>query len=193
MPLYTLIKIRYKMTTRLGKLKDNSGNVLYTQTSANKVVNTPYGDITATDVQTAIQELDTKKQTTLVSATNIKTINGNSLLGSGDLSVSGANIDGSNMTLTALTSTAQQNITDGVFSKIQTTDNTKVGYVFVFSNVSGIQTLPAGGSYLVNSFMVAGAGYPVLSVNNNNKGIFAGGSVVGQAGYINVGIAIKIQ
>jgi len=46
------------MATKLGKLKDNSGNVLYMQTSANKVVNTPYGDVTATDVQTAINQIN---------------------------------------------------------------------------------------------------------------------------------------
>ena len=39
-----------------------------------------------TDLQTALDA----KQATLVSATNIKTINGSSVLGSGDLTVSGA-------------------------------------------------------------------------------------------------------
>jgi hypothetical protein len=41
------------------------------------------------------------KQDTLVSATNIKTINGSSILGSGDLTVSGSNIYTANGTLTA--------------------------------------------------------------------------------------------
>lgn len=56
----------------------------------------PNGDITATNVQLAIQELrdntDTKletKQDTLVSGTSIKTLNGESILGPGDIQVSG--------------------------------------------------------------------------------------------------------
>jgi hypothetical protein len=48
---------------------------------------TPAGGISATDVQTAINELDTEKQATLVSGTSIKTVNGASILGSGDIVV----------------------------------------------------------------------------------------------------------
>ena len=47
-------------------------------------VNTTSG-LSATDVQGAIDELNSEKQETLVSGTNIKTINGYSLLGSGGL------------------------------------------------------------------------------------------------------------
>jgi hypothetical protein len=46
---------------------------------------TPAGNIAATDVQDAIEELDTEKQAALVSGTNIKTVNGTSILGSGDI------------------------------------------------------------------------------------------------------------
>lgn len=46
---------------------------------------TPAGSIAATDVQDAIEELDTEKQAALVSGTNIKTVNGTSILGSGDI------------------------------------------------------------------------------------------------------------
>lgn len=53
------------------------------------VINTPAGNIASSTVQAAINELDTEKQSTLVSGTNIKTINGSSILGSGDLVVSG--------------------------------------------------------------------------------------------------------
>ena len=48
---------------------------------------TPYGNISATNVQNAIQELDSEKQASLVSGTNIKTVNGTSLLGSGNLTI----------------------------------------------------------------------------------------------------------
>lgn len=59
--------------------------------TALEIVNTPFGNISSVTVQTAINELDSEKQSTLVSGTNIKTINGNSLLGSGDIVISAAN------------------------------------------------------------------------------------------------------
>jgi hypothetical protein len=50
-----------------------------------------WGDITGTlSDQTDLQTALNAKQATLVSATNIKTINGNSVLGSGDLTVGGS-------------------------------------------------------------------------------------------------------
>jgi hypothetical protein len=50
-----------------------------------QVSNTPAGNIVATTVQAAIDELDTDKQAVLVSGTTIKTIDGTSLLGAGDI------------------------------------------------------------------------------------------------------------
>lgn len=50
-----------------------------------EISNTPAGTIAATTVQAALNELDTEKQVTLVSGTSIKTIDGVSLLGSGDI------------------------------------------------------------------------------------------------------------
>ena len=47
------------------------------------------GFLDATGVTTLVNKLRTKFQPILVSGTNIKTINGNSLLGSGDLPVGG--------------------------------------------------------------------------------------------------------
>ena len=54
---------------------------------ASAITNTPAGTIAATDVQAALNELDTEKQAVLVSGTNIKTINSTSLLGSGDIAI----------------------------------------------------------------------------------------------------------
>ncbi len=59
---------------------------------AGDIGSTPVGGVAATDVQSAIQELDSEKQATLVSGTNIKTINSTSILGSGDLAVSGGHV-----------------------------------------------------------------------------------------------------
>ena len=57
---------------------------------ASSVTVVPTGNIASTNVQSALEELDAEKQPLLVSATNIKTINSNSLLGSGDLVVTAA-------------------------------------------------------------------------------------------------------
>lgn len=48
-----------------------------------------YGSGTAYARSNHVHPTDTSRQATLVSGTNIKTINGNSLLGSGDLTISG--------------------------------------------------------------------------------------------------------
>jgi hypothetical protein len=57
----------------------------YVSGSASIVSFTPAGNIVATNVQNAIQELDGEKQPNLVSGTNIKTLKGVSLLGSGEV------------------------------------------------------------------------------------------------------------
>lgn len=57
--------------------------------TASSIINTPAGNILATDVQAALNELDAEKQGVLVSATNIKTINGISILGTGNIDVAG--------------------------------------------------------------------------------------------------------
>lgn len=57
--------------------------------AASSVIFTPVGNVAATNVQSAISELDTEKQEALVSGTNIKTINSQSLLGAGNIVISG--------------------------------------------------------------------------------------------------------
>jgi hypothetical protein len=66
------------------------GDKTFQTLNATAVTNTPSGTISSTTVQAAINELNTEKQATLVSATNIKTINGSSILGSGNLVVGSA-------------------------------------------------------------------------------------------------------
>jgi len=62
---------------------------------AGDIGSTAVGGVAATNVQSAIQELDSEKQATLVSATNIKTVNGTSILGSGDIDlIDDAIVDG---------------------------------------------------------------------------------------------------
>ena len=81
-------------------------------TTASSVTFLPSGSIVATDVQSAIEELDTGasgKQDTLVSGTNIKTVNSTTLLGSGNLAVGDVTLTGTetltNKTLTGYTET----------------------------------------------------------------------------------------
>jgi hypothetical protein len=57
----------------------------YVSGVASSVAVTPAGNIASTNVQTALQELDGEKQPNLVSGTNIKTLKGVSLLGSGEV------------------------------------------------------------------------------------------------------------
>jgi len=68
------------LTTNRVLVSDGSGDV-----SASSVTNTTLGYLDATS---SIQTQINGKQDTLVSGTNIKTINSNSLLGSGDISIS---------------------------------------------------------------------------------------------------------
>lgn len=82
------------------------------KTTWQKILNLFKGNITASDiastdgdVQDDIDDLQTDvsgKQDTLVSGTNIKTINGNSILGSGNLSAGGA-LYFTNLTCSAIT------------------------------------------------------------------------------------------
>ena len=89
--------------TRTGAVTAQNGD--YT---ASQITNVPAGGVSAITVQAAITELDgditalasatssalSTKQDTLVSGTNIKTINGASVLGSGDLSITAVVADG---------------------------------------------------------------------------------------------------
>jgi hypothetical protein len=73
-----------------GEMKLYTGSAwvaAYVSGSASIVSFTPTGNIASTNVQTALQELDGEKQPTLVSGTNIKTVNGTTLLGSGNITI----------------------------------------------------------------------------------------------------------
>ena len=91
-------------------------------TAAN-IANVAAGGITTTDVQSALNGLDTNKQPLLVSATNIKTINGSSLLGAGNIVISGSGgnlLDkynaGANVFVLADSNTITATKTAGVFT-----------------------------------------------------------------------------
>lgn len=71
-------------------ISGGSGGGIDTVDASNVNYTPAFTSLTATNVQGAITELDTKKQATLVSGTNIKTINGFPITGSGNLVVSGS-------------------------------------------------------------------------------------------------------
>jgi len=80
------------LETDTGRKKIGNGTDEWTQLGydipiASAITNTPAGNIAAITVQAALNELDSEKQAVLVSGTTIKTINGESLLGSGDIVV----------------------------------------------------------------------------------------------------------
>ena len=80
--------------------------------------NSPADDVVSS--QKAISTALATKQATLVSGTNIKTVNGNSLLGSGDVTISGSvswgNITGTLSSQTDLAQALAANIDCGTMS-----------------------------------------------------------------------------
>lgn len=83
--------------------------------SASAVGVAPTGTISATNVQAAIAELDVEKQPLLISGSTLKTINGTSLLGSGNLTISG----GSGGASTAAAVSYDNSLTDIVGTNVQ--------------------------------------------------------------------------
>lgn len=103
-------------------------------------------------------------------------------------------LDGSNASFTNLQKIAKENIINTVFDGLQTTDSAKVGYIIFFGDSVKQITLPAGGTWFVNSFLVALNGEIVYSNNDyNTRNIVAGGSTIGDNTRALIGFAIKIQ
>jgi len=99
-------------------LKRSSGTLVFGALTAAEVTNTPAGTIAATDVQTALNELDTEKQVVITGgATTITTAN---------LTASRALVsDGSGKVGVATTTAAEIGFVNGVTSAIQTQINGK--------------------------------------------------------------------
>jgi hypothetical protein len=73
--------------------------------------------VTGATVKLALEHLDSTKQATLVSGTNIKTINSTSLLGSGDIAVQATLVSGTNIkTINSTSLLGSGNITVGTFT-----------------------------------------------------------------------------
>jgi hypothetical protein len=64
---------------------------------ASSITTTPSGNLSGLTAAAQLVELDTEKQATLVSGTNIKTVNSTTLLGSGDVAVQPTLVSGTNI------------------------------------------------------------------------------------------------
>ena len=85
------IKKAHEVNTETGsadKYLNEQGDM--TQVEAGQVKYTPSAFVGSENVQDAITELGNNKQETLVSGTNIKTINGESILGGGNIEIQGS-------------------------------------------------------------------------------------------------------
>ena len=127
------------------------------------------------------------KQNTLVSGTNIKTINGNSLLGSGDLVISGG----------GSTEPLEFNTTDRTVwnnGKGNVATNTSFGEAALKSNTSGTNNIAYGGSSLLSnttgSYNVALGGSALLAntIGGSNIAIGDATLVANTTGNANVAV-----
>lgn len=72
---------------------------VYTKNKTDELLNNKADTTSVTTLTEQINSLNTNKQNTLVSGTNIKTVNGTSILGSGDITISSATIDTSDFAI----------------------------------------------------------------------------------------------
>lgn len=103
-----------------------------------------------------VNYLDNLKQNTLVSGTNIKTINGNSLLGSGDIEISGF------LPLTGGAVTGQVNFTDTVSLLDATVGDLLVTGQASFVNKASLTNATVG------SLSITGTGTVATNTNYTN-------------------------
>lgn len=123
--------------------------------------------VIATDSTWSSSKIDTTKQNTLVSGTNIKTINGESVLGSGNIVVSG----GSSITGTTDATTPFRTLV-GTSAGASTTANysTFFGYEAGYSNTTGANNTyvgPLTGRSNINGHSNVGLGYRANYSNSN--------------------------
>lgn len=121
--------------------------------TATDVTFTPSGGLSSTNVQTALAELDSEKQVTLVSGTNIKTINGSSILGSGDIVIAGGT---GTMPVKFLTDFGA--LGDGLSSSIAA-NNTAIASALTYIHSTGFNVIVPPGTYICDPFEINYIGY----------------------------------
>lgn len=111
--------------------------------TAASVTFTPTGGLSSTNVQTALVELDSEKQVTLVSGTNIKTINGSSILGSGDIAISGGASGASSVTFAPVGNIASTSVQAAIAELDSEKQNTLVSGTSI-KTINGASILGSG-------------------------------------------------
>ncbi len=136
--------------------------------------------VTSNEVSTEIQTAISTKQDTLVSGTNIKTVNNNSLLGSGDLQISGANyVAGTGINITG-----------------NTINNTITSYndLSNLPSIPNINTINFGGGIWFNVVLAGGSGWrlviPIQNPNNTQPTINLSASYFGTTGWSSCNISV---
>lgn len=189
------------------KYKDSQGNyqpvIGYNVTYENEVVQTTGTSTTAVMSQDAVTDALADKQDVLVSGTTIKTVNGNSLLGSGNIEIDGGTT-GELITISLTTNQDSTYDSDIDGATITVTDNTEsttlytatwdgtpvdfeipvpVNYTVSVSAVSGYQT-PASVTYSSRTGRSRNITFQynteviTVTVNTNVSGVTAEGQVV---------------
>lgn len=105
-------------------------------------------------------------------------------------------LDGSNATFTNLSETTKETLYKNIFSLIQTTNSTKIGYYDYWwgSSISPTHTLPAGGTWLVwATHQELTGNFTRVGSVNVYSGIQAGGTEVSSSSTHTMGWAIRIQ
>lgn len=102
---------KYPVLTRYNLTNKNASyDTAYSRYHTGVTIDTSNGNLNAPTISENGTALSSKYQPTLVSGTNIKTINGNSLLGSGDLEVGGGSATDVKVNGTSITSGGVANI-----------------------------------------------------------------------------------
>lgn len=142
------------------------------------------GFIDSTDLNTALSN----KQDTLVSGTNIKTINNNSILGSGDLSIGGGTSTDVQINGTSIVSNNVANIvTESAY-------NSSTNKIVTKNDLPIINTISFGGGIWFNVSLAGGSGWrlviPIQNPNNVQPTINLSASYFGTTGWSSCNISV---
>ena len=146
------------------------------------------------DVNSQIQGINTNKAN--VSLDNINAGGQNVI--KGIITNNAVLKDGSNAGFGNLSMEAKENIINTAWGGLQTTDQTKVGYILLFYDLNspitgGVYTLPAGGTWFVNISCIATNG-TFLGKGSGGRIVAGGTSITIDSRASNIyGFAIKIQ
>lgn len=177
-----------------GVISSSGGGPSYTAGTGINIIS----DVISIDNTVVATQGDlSNKQDTLVSGTNIKTINSTSVLGTGDFEL----VDMSSLVEIYGLSEDNGVLRIDLSSYLQNTDNTKPGYVYkVTTSVNTAAALPSGGTWLIIDSKLVNNSTAVVYYNltyilHQVGEILPGGTTIISAasGYLGVMSAIKLS